>query len=145
MQHFLPTGGFSWIPEKHLLNVRIDDLPDEFDEGYIFEVSPEYPEEVHEKHKDLPFCPEHGAPPGKNHQKLLTTLWDKEKYVIHYGYLKQVLRNGLKLKKVHRGLRFNQSAWLKQYIDLNSGLRKKADNQFAKDLYKLMNNAIFGK
>ena len=50
---------------------------------------------------------------------------DKEKYVIHIRAIKQALNNGLKLKKVHRVIRFNQRAWLKPSIDMNTKREKK--------------------
>ena len=78
-------------------------------------------------------------------QKLVCNLRDKKKYVIHVSILKQALNHGLKLKKVHRVMKFNQEAWLKKYIDINTELRKKASNDFEKDFFKLMNNALFRK
>ena len=89
-------------------------------------------------HKDLPFLPER-----KN--KLLTTMYDKENYVVHISALKQALNHGLILKKVHRVIKFKQTAWMKPYIDKNTKLRTEAKNNFEKDFFKLMNNAIFGK
>ena len=66
-------------------------------------------------------------------------------YVDHISSLKQALNHGLKLKKVHREITFNQSAWLKEYIDMNTEYRMNPKNDFEKDFFKLMNNAIFGK
>ena len=78
-------------------------------------------------------------------KKLLCDLLTKNKYVIHIKSLKQALNHGLKFKKVHRIIEFNQKTWLKPYIDMNTELRKVADNDFEKDFYKLMNNAVFRK
>ena len=64
---------------------------------------------------------------------------------MHIKSLKQALNHGLKFKKVRRIIEFNQKAWLKPYIDMNTELRKVASNDFEKYFYKLMNNAVFGK
>jgi uncharacterized protein YeeX (DUF496 family) len=70
---------------------------------------------------------------------------DKEKYVVHIDNLKYYVKNGLILTKVHRCIKFKQSNWLKKWIDFNTDKRTKATNDFEKDLFKLMNNAVFGK
>ena len=74
-----------------------------------------------------------------------SNLRNKKKYVVHINSLKQALNRGLKLKKVHRIIEFNQEAWLKPYIDMNTELRKLAKSDFQKDFFKLMNNSVFGK
>ena len=78
-------------------------------------------------------------------KKLVCNLFNKKKYVAHINALKQALNHGLKLKKIHRVTEFNQESWLKPYIDMNTELRKLAKNDFEKDLFKLMNNSVFGK
>ena len=80
---------------------------------------------------DLPFLPERMKVNKCN--KLVCNLYDKKNYVVYIRSLKQVLSHGLILKKVHRVIQFNQEAWLKPYIDMNTELRKQAKNDFKKD------------
>ena len=77
--------------------------------------------------------------------KLTCTVQNKKNHVIHIRALKQALNHGLKLTKVHRIIQFDQEAWLKPYIDMNTELRKHAKNDFEKDFFKSMNNSVFGK
>ena len=74
--------------------------------------------------------------------KLVANLHDKTEYIIHIRNLKQALNHGLVLEKVHRVIIFNENAWLKSYINMNTDLRKKAKNDFEKYFFTLMNNAI---
>ena len=77
-------------------------------------------------------------------KKLVCNLYDKKKYVVHIKSLKQPLNHGLKFKKIHKIIEFNQKAWLKPNINMNTELRKLARNDFQKDLFKLMNHSVFG-
>ena len=102
-----------------------------------------YPKRLHKLHNDLSFLSEQMKVNKCN--KLVCNLFNKKKYVTHINSLKQVLNHGLKLKKIHRVIEFNQKEWLKPYIDMNTELRKAAKNDFEKDLFKLMNNSVFRK
>ena len=73
----------------------------------------------------------------KKVQKLAVNLNDKTECIIHIKYLKQTLNYGLLLKNLHRIIKFKQKAWLKSYININTDLRKKSNNDFDKDFFKL--------
>ena len=113
------------------------------DIGYFLKIDIEYPEELHDLHIDLPFSPEKMKINGQ--KKLACTRNDKKDNAAHIRNIKQALEHGLKLKKVHNAFAFYQEASLKLYIEMNTELRKNAKSDFEKDLYKLMNNAVFGK
>ena len=78
-------------------------------------------------------------------EKLVANLHDKTEYVIHIRNLKQALNHRLVLKKVHRVIKINQNAWLKTYIDMNTGIRKKAKNNFEKGFFNLINMQFLKK
>ena len=137
-------------------------------EGSELEVDLEYPHELHDLHNDYPLAAEktkvtkdmlspyckqilekYNVSIGQA-SKLVPTLANKEKYVLHYCNLQLYLELGLKLKTIHRALEFNQSPWLAQYIDYNTKKRMQAKNAFEKDFFQLMNNKksikkVFGK
>ena len=143
----LPVNGFKWFDTLETSNKINEDFIKNYDEnndkGYILEVDVKYPKRLHELHSDLPFLSERME--INKCKKLVCNLFNKKKYVAHINALKRALNHGLKLKKIHRVIEFNQEAWLKPYIDMNTELRKVAKNDFEKDLFKLMNNSVFVK
>ena len=148
MSKKLPVNGFKWIDNNEMADPVINEAfikiyDENNDKGYIFEVDVKYPKRLHKLHSDLPFLPERME--INKCKKLVCNLYNKKKYVAHISTLKQALNHGLKLKKIHRVIEFNQEAWLKPYIDMNTELRKLEKNDFEKDLFKLMNNSVFGK
>ena len=144
MSQPLSERGFKWVKNKSKFTSDfILDYDVYSDVGYIFETTIRYPEELHGKHKNLSFLPQKEK--INKCQKLIYNVKGNEKYVVHIRALKQVLEYVLVLEEVHRVIKFNQKAWLKPYIDLNTELRKNANNESDKDFFKLMNNLVFGK
>ena len=131
----LPVGDFKWMREREL--EHWEDTP------CILEVDLEYPRELHDLHNDYPLAPERLK--INNVEKLIPNLWDKEKYIVHHENLKLYLGLGLKVKKIHRGIKFREEPWMKPYIELNTDLRANGKHDFEKDFFKLMNNSVFGK
>ena len=127
----LPTGNFNWMNNFNGWRNR----------PCILEVDLEYSKELHDLHNEYPLAPE--SLKVGNVDKLIPNLMNKERYVLHRDNLLLYESLGLKISIIHRGGR--KIGWLKKYIDLNTGLRAKATNNFEKDFFKLMNNAVFGK
>ena len=144
MSKKLPINGFKWENDLSKFNETfIKNYNEDSDVGYFLEVDKEYPKQLWSSHKDLPFIPKRKK--LEKVEKLICSTEDREKYFIHIRALKQPLNHGLVLKHVHRVIKFNQEAWLKPYIDMNTKLRTEAKNEFEKDFFKLMNNSVFGK
>lgn len=143
----MPLSNFEWVPPTSEIVKAIFSTDDNDSHGYILEVDLEYPKDIHDRHQWYPLCAEHKIPPNANtnQKKLLLTLDHKKEYVIHYRMLKTAVSHGLILRKVHRILKFRQSQWIKPYIDLNTNERTKAQNEFTRNLFKLMSNCIYGK
>ena len=163
MSQYLPTGNFRWMTDKETNKIDLGKYNANGKKGLILEVDLEYPRELHDLHNGYPVAPEK-TKVSKNMlsryckeiaekykisigqlNKLIPTLKDKKEYVLHYRNLQLYLDLGLKIKKVHRVLEFDQSPCLKQYIDFNTEKQKHARNPFEKDFFKLMNNSVFGK
>ena len=157
----LPTGGFAWAPvgdletEQALLMARRDDDS----RGAFYEVDLSYPASLHDTHNDYPLAPEVGEVTAADlspwalkltdsrysSRKLLLTLRDKKRYIVHERNLREYLRQGLVLTAVHRRLEFDQSPWMAPWILKNTDFRRQARNRFEEDFFKLLNNSVFGK
>ena len=135
MSKKLPTHGFRWMTPWQLVNWRYHTC--------ILEVDLEYPLELHDLHNDYPLAPDHLEMNGV--EKLIPNFYKKEKYVLHYEALKTYEKYGIKITKIHRGVVFHDSPWMKEYVDKNTKLRMQSKNDFEKDFFKLMNNSVFGK
>ena len=149
---------------NQISELDIHSLDSKAGKGLILEVDLEYPHELHDLHNDYPLAAEkmkvtkdmlspycrkilekYNVSIGQVN-KLVPTLANKEKYVLHYRINLQLYMSlGLKPKTIHRALEFNQSSWLTQYIDYNTEKRRQAKNAFEMDFFKLMNNSVFGK
>ena len=163
MSQYLSTGNFKWMTDKEITKTDLGKYKADGKKGLILEVDLEYPQELHGIHNDYPVAPEKVKVSNNMlsayckkiaekynisiglMSKLIPTLRDKKEYVLYYCNLQLYLDLGLKIKKVHRVLKFDQSPWLKQYIDFNTEKQKHAKISFEKDFFKLMNNSVFGK
>ena len=119
MSKKLPVNGFKWINNNETAELVINedfikDYDENNDKGYIFEADVKNPKKLHKLHSDLPFLPERME--INKCKKLVCNLYNKKKYVAHTNTLKQTLNNGLKLKKIHTVIEFNQEAWLKRTL-----------------------------
>ena len=138
---------------------KIPLLDDDSERGYILEVDLLYPEKCHDAHKDFPLAPEKlGVHPSMLSaqqraalatnlgvpldtldsrvsapmQKLVPNLMDKTRYGVDYRLLKLYVRLGLVITKIHRALEFEQTYWLRDYINFNTEQRAAARNEFEK-------------
>ena len=119
MSQKLPVNGFKWIKNTSKVDQKfIKNYDEDSDQGYIFEVDVKYPRRLLDLHSDLPFLPK--TMKIDKCKKLVCNLRNKKNYVVHIRSLKQALNYGLKLKKVHRIIEFNQESWLKPYTDMNT-------------------------
>ena len=149
MSQQLPTHGFKWMSDLtvegviSILEKVNHSMSNTGKKGYIFEVDLEYPTKLWKKHNDYPLAPEKINVDGV--EKLISHFRPRKNYVVYYRILRQYLELGMKLTAVHSGISFFQSSWMEPYIRKNTELRKQATNNSDKDLFKLMNNSVFGK
>jgi hypothetical protein len=158
MSYPLPYDSFRWLSDSEIENIDWHQLIDDnVETGYILEVDLLYPDHLHDEHRDYPLAPESRVPPVRStflekhginlgkQPKLLTTLYNKKKYIVHYRSLQLYLSLGMQLEKVHRVLCFRQANWLQPYVHLNAELRKEAKNDFESRFFKLLVNSTYGK
>ena len=162
MQMLLPIDGFKWMNEMELDMVKSLDYLDDGPKGHIIEVDLEYPRSLHDEnaHKNFPLAVEsleisqdmwseyqkqtYPKKSGKS-TKLVPNLFDKKRYVIHSKVLKLYVQLGLRITKIHRGISFNQSAWLAPFIEDNINWRifaKKMGLDSLEKYAKLLNNSV---
>ena len=138
MSKQLPTSGFEWMTDDELDDWKHLSC---FLEGHL-----EYPEDLHDLLNDYPLAPERVK--FGNIEQLIPNMNNKANYVVHYEHLKLYESLVLKITKIHRGIKFEENAWLEKYINLNTKLRieaKQSRNNFQVDFFKLVNNSVFGK
>jgi hypothetical protein len=135
MSQPLPIKDFEWMDDNELEKWS--------EHSCTLEADLEYPDDLHDLHNEYPLAPERIT--VNRTEKLIPNLNNKEKYVLHHTNLKQYLSLGLELTKIHRGVKFTESDWMKKYIQLNTDIRTKGTTDFEKDFFKLMNNSVFGK
>ena len=160
MSQKLPVNSFKCVKNLSKFNEEfIKGYNENCDRGHFLEEDVEYPKKLINLHKYLSFLPERKKLINLHNnlsfllvrkklekvEKLVSGIEDKEKYVAPIRVLKQTLNHGLILKRIDKVIQFNQREWLKPYIDMNTKLRKEAKNEFEKDFFKLLNNAVFGK
>ena len=131
--------------------------------GMVLEVDLEYPDPLHDAFNNFPMAVQKGAVENANlspyqrgmlafykqklptTEKLLPTLEKKVRYKLHIRNLLFYLQHGMVMTKLHRGVKFTESAFLRHYVDKCTAFRKAATNDFEKAFWKLSLNAIFGK
>ena len=151
MSQPMPTGGLHWLSRAEIAEGRLGlevpwsgRCPVWCGEPCFLEVDLDYPPELHEAHSDLPLAPHHYTFTARD-KRLITSVLPRENYVLHYRMLEYYIYMGMRLKKIHRALAFEESACLADYIDYNTQMRAKGQTDFEKNFYKLMNNSMFGK
>ena len=163
MMQYLLYGGFRWMNKEEINDFSLVSCDNCSCEGYVLEVELEYPGGLHNFHNDYPvaseklkvqrnmlskYCSdvaEKNEIKVGNVNKLILNLRDKEKYVVHYRNLQLYVLLGIKVLKIHRVLKFNQSDWLGKFVQFNTVKRMRASNDFEKDFFKLMINCVYGK
>ena len=135
MSQKLRVGNFKWLTSEEIKEMMQDHSRIK---ACTLEVDLEYPKELHNLHSDYPLATENVVVNGV--PKLIPNLSNKTQFVLHYTTLQLYLKHGLRLTKIHRGIKYDES--LTKYIDSNTRSRTAATNKFEKDFFfgKTMEN-----
>ena len=153
MRQYLPISNFKWVKNIDKIEQKLMNIKNNSSTGYVLEVDLEYPQELHDIHNDYPLAPEkinipkewlsdyclkianvHNITTGTV-KKLVPNLMNKNNYVIYYRNLQQCLEIRMKLKIIHRILKFKQSDWMRPYIDFNTQKRTISNNEADKNFF----------
>ena len=164
MKFAMPTGDYRWLEKQEIDNITLDMISDDAPKGFIFEVTLDYPEELHRQHSAFPLAPHQMditedmlSPYAMNAMrtlsgkekykagKLVSTFLRREKYVCHGLNLKLYLSLGMKLIAIHRVMTFSQAPFIKPYIERCTRRRAQAKTKTASNLAKILSNSLFGK
>lgn len=168
----LPKSDFQWMTDSELddLMTKLKNIDLDGEIGYYVEVDISHPYILQDETDELPFAPEKFITTSEDMPEFMKQQWKdvstlrygsikdyrgtsklvlnhykKSNYPIHAKLLQFYLNKGLKIHKIHRGIKFTQEGYFEKYISDNSSKRKKAENDFEKDYYKLKNNSLYGK
>lgn len=160
----LPCSGFKWVSDEKFSNIDWKNIDTEEKKGYILEVDLRYPKKYHKSHSNFPLAPENveitydDLSPVMQEilfnleqkrvykdRKLVSTFRDREHYVLHFKNLKLYLQLGMKLKKIHRVMEFQQKAFIAPFIEKCTHLRQMSKTKFEQEQYKKVANCVYGK
>jgi hypothetical protein len=160
----LPVRNFKWMKESKIASIDWKNIKTEGSKGYILEVDLSYPAKYHEEHSDFPLAPENievdfdqlssymkeilvnlENKSRYKDRKLVGTFHDRVNYITHFKNLKLYLQLGMKLKKIHRVLKFQQEAFIAPFIEKCTQLRQSSKTKFEQDQYKKVANCVYGK
>ena len=164
MRFAMPVGEYRWMSDQEIETICLDDISAESETGYVFEVTLEYPPELHLSHSSFPMAPHQQDITADmlsdyaknalqtltrktkyNAKKLTSSFLRREKYTCHALNLKLYVQHGMKLVTMHRGVAFRQEKFLKPYIDLCTRQRAESKTKAQKDVWKLLSNSLYGK
>ena len=159
----LPAKNFVLIDEQEKSGINWATIDPNDARGYIVEVDLLYPENIHDSTSSFPLCPENldiyyemlspyqkkclknlHSREGYKSRKLTATFLPKTKIVLHGLHLSLYLELGMKLVKVHRCIRFDQSDYLRTWVNFCTARRSQSKDTFSKKFWKSMVNIVFG-